>query len=262
MIEGYGTMLVNGKLEDKTIKMEFAKTAYISFTNMTLVSLNKLKKEGYVWDMQEDVLIHQSDQKVCNIEEHYGLATIEYNPVEITNVAVEKITPFLAKVDVSDLKENAPLMAKFLAKVDASDLKENAPLMAKSLAKEDASEENPPIVATDDGPTEEKMDTEQKEDAPTLKKPHTDPVLAAVAAAEAVASGGEVNHQELFGPATPVSDWLKSAPDHPKWMDQKEDLIQSANGLKKRRSLVSKKRCKNLKTAVRCKQAAKTGFSH
>jgi hypothetical protein len=48
LVEGYGTMLVNGKLGDKTIKMKFAKTAYISFINMTLVSLNKLKKEDYV----------------------------------------------------------------------------------------------------------------------------------------------------------------------------------------------------------------------
>jgi hypothetical protein len=131
---------------------------------MTLVSLNKLKKEGYVWNMQEDVLIHQtSSQKVCNIEEHYELATIEYNPVKITNVAVEKITPSLAKEDASDLKENAPLMAN-------------------SLTKEDASE-NPSIVAKEDVPTEEKMDTKQKDDAPTLKNPDTDPVLAAVAVA-------------------------------------------------------------------------------
>jgi hypothetical protein len=48
LIESYGTMLINDKLEDKTIKMKFAKTAYISSTNMTLVSLNKLKKKGYV----------------------------------------------------------------------------------------------------------------------------------------------------------------------------------------------------------------------
>jgi hypothetical protein len=82
-----------------------------------------------------------------------------------------------------------------------------------------------------------------------------------VTAAEAVPSGEEklMNHQELFGSATSASDWLKSASDHPKWMNQKEDLIQSANDLKKRRSLISKKRCKkrrfkNPKTAVRCKQ--------
>ncbi len=114
-------------------------------------------------------------------------------------------------------------------------------------------------MAKEDAPTEEKMNTVQKDDAPTLKNSDTDPILAAVAAA----SGGEISVDQI----TPASDWLKSAPDNPKWMDQKEDLIQSANGFKKRRSLVSKKRCKkrrfkNPKTAVRCKQAAKTGFSH
>ncbi len=132
--------------------------------------------------------------------------------------------------------------------------------MTKPLAKEDASglKENPSIVAKEDAPTEEKEGYGAKEDAPTLKNPDTDLVLAAVA----VSSGEEklVDHQELFDPAIPVSDWLKSAPDNLKWMNQKEDLIQSANDLKKRRSLVSKKRCKkrrfkNLKN--RCKMQQK-----
>ncbi len=70
LVENYETMLINDKLENKTIKIKFSKTTYISFTNMTLLLLNKLKKKSYVWDMQEDVLIYQtSDQKVCNIEE-------------------------------------------------------------------------------------------------------------------------------------------------------------------------------------------------
>jgi hypothetical protein len=115
--------------------------------------------------MQEDVLIHQtSDQKVCNIEKHYGLATIEFNPVKMS-VAVEKTS---------------------------------------SLTKEDVSE-NPPIVTKEDAPTEEKKNTVQNDDAPTLEKSHTDLILAVVAV---VPSGGEklMNHQELFGPATPASD--------------------------------------------------------
>jgi hypothetical protein len=33
LVEDNDTMLVNDKLWDKTIKMEFAKTAYIPFTN-------------------------------------------------------------------------------------------------------------------------------------------------------------------------------------------------------------------------------------
>jgi hypothetical protein len=134
--------------------------------------------------MQEDVLIHKtSDQKVCNIEKHYDLATIEFNPVEM-NVAVDKISS--------------------LTKEDASDLKENVSLMTKPLAKEDASKENPPIVTKDDGPIEKKMNTKQKEDAPILKKSDTDSVLIAVT----VASDEEklVNHQELFDPAISASD--------------------------------------------------------
>jgi hypothetical protein len=198
--------------------------------------------------MQEDVLIHQkSDQKVCNIEEHYELVTIEFNSMKMS-IAVEKIISFLTKEDVSNLKENASLMTKSLTKEDVSKLKENLSI----VTKEDAS-------------IEKKMNTKQKENVSILKKSDTDFVLTAVTAAEAVSSGEEklVNHQELISPAIPASDWLKSAPDN----------------LKKRRSLVSKKRCKksrslhhqkevqketvqNLKIAVRCKQAAKAGFSH
>ncbi len=211
LVENYETMLINDKLEDnKTIKMKFAKTAYISFINMTLVSLNKLKKKDYVWNMQEDVLIdHKSDQKVCDIEEHYDLATIEFNSM---NVTVEKIT--------------------------------------SSLAKEDASEENPPIVTKEDVPNEEKKNTMQNNDAPTLKKSDTDPVLTAVTAAS-----GEQDHEELNATVL-ASDWLKSVPDNLKWTDQKEDLIQSANELKKRRSLISKKRCKKSRSLIkkRCKK--------
>jgi hypothetical protein len=67
-----------------------------------------------------------------------------------------------------------------------------------------------------------------------------------------VASGEEklMNHKELFDPATPASDWLKSAPENPKWTDQKEDLIQSANEPKKRWFLISKKTCKKRRLKI------------
>jgi hypothetical protein len=136
--------------------------------------------------MQEDVLIHKtSDQKVCGIEEHYELATIEFNPMKITHAAVEKITPFLTKEDALDLKENVSLMAKLLAKEDVSK-------MTSIVTKEDAS-------------IEEKKNTMQNHDAPTLKKSHTDLILAAVTV---VSSGEEklMAHKELFGLAIPASD--------------------------------------------------------
>jgi hypothetical protein len=58
---------------------------------MTLVSVNKLKKEGYIWDMNQNVLIQQKDdKKVCDIEEHYGLLIIEFNPVSIKEMVVKQ----------------------------------------------------------------------------------------------------------------------------------------------------------------------------
>jgi hypothetical protein len=48
LAEDYETMRVDGKLRDKTIRMDFAKTAWVPTTNMTLVSVNKLKKQGYI----------------------------------------------------------------------------------------------------------------------------------------------------------------------------------------------------------------------
>jgi hypothetical protein len=92
LAESYETMRVNGKLGDnKAIRMDFAKTAWMPTTNMTLVSVNKLKKEGYIWDMNQNVLIQQKDdKKICNIDEHYGLPTIEFNPVPIKEMVAKQ----------------------------------------------------------------------------------------------------------------------------------------------------------------------------
>jgi hypothetical protein len=129
--------------------------------------------------MHTDMLIHKtSGQKVYNIEKHYELATIEFNSVEMC-VAEQK----------------------------------NASAMKKPLAKKDVSAANKmiPIVAKDDASTEEKEGYDAKKDAPILKKPHTDFVLAAMSAA----SGEEVlmNHEELYATVSD-SDWMKSAPDN------------------------------------------------
>jgi hypothetical protein len=60
LMKNYDTMRVNDKLEKKMIRMNFAKTTYILSTNMTLMSLNKLKNKNYVWDMYTNVLIHKT----------------------------------------------------------------------------------------------------------------------------------------------------------------------------------------------------------
>ncbi len=106
LAESYETMWVNDKLDDKlednkVIRMNFAKTTWVFTTNMTLVSVNKLKKESYIWDMNQNVLIQQKDdKKICNIEEHYELLIIEFNSMSIkkTNVV------FIQKEDDSVIK--------------------------------------------------------------------------------------------------------------------------------------------------------------
>jgi hypothetical protein len=72
-----------------------------------------------------------------------------------------------------------------------------------------------------------------------------------LAAVTVVSSGEEklMAHKELFGLAIPASDWSKSAPDNPKWMNQKKDLIQSVNDPKKSRS-PTKKRCKKRRLKI------------
>jgi hypothetical protein len=134
--------------------------------------------------MQKDVLIHKTfDQKVCNIEKHYDLITIEFNSMKMS-VAVKKIS--------------------FLTKENVSKLKKNVSLMTKSLTEEDVSKENSSIVTKEDVSIEEKMNTKQKDDVSILKKFDTDFVLITVT----VASNEEklMNHQKLFDSAISVSD--------------------------------------------------------
>ncbi len=100
-VEGYGTMQVLGKSGDKIIKMEFANTAYVPITSMTLVSSTKLIKEGYDRDMHTKTLVHiATGTKVCDIEEHFGVMTLEYvenktpnNPTNESTATVEMTAP-------------------------------------------------------------------------------------------------------------------------------------------------------------------------
>jgi hypothetical protein len=78
-VEGYGTMQVLEKSGDKILKMKFANTAYVLTTTMTLVSFTKLIKEEYDRDMHTKTLVHvATEKKVCDIEEHCGVMTLEY----------------------------------------------------------------------------------------------------------------------------------------------------------------------------------------
>jgi hypothetical protein len=142
LAEGYGTMRVDGKLGDKAIRMDFAKTAWVPTTNMTLVSVNKLKKEGYIWDMNQNVLIQQKDgKKVCNIDEHYGLPTIEFNPVPTQKTFKQE--------DVAQQKEDDPAAkTPHIGQIVASGGEDDVPVQA-NCEKDDSVQANFEAVSVD-----------------------------------------------------------------------------------------------------------------
>jgi hypothetical protein len=82
LVLGHGTMRVKGLLNGQPRELLFENTAYIPDSNVTLVSANKLKNKGFFWDMFTDTLIDKkTGQKICDIEEHFGLPTLEFNQV-------------------------------------------------------------------------------------------------------------------------------------------------------------------------------------
>ena len=61
----------------------FSNTAYIPSFKVTLISANKLKSEGFIWDMHKDILqIKIMYQNICEINEKYELSMIEYNSMQ------------------------------------------------------------------------------------------------------------------------------------------------------------------------------------
>ena len=81
-IQGYGTMLVKAKKSGKEVTINFSDTQYAPDYQVTMVSSVKLKKKGVIWDQINDRLYYKDTKAViCDIEEHYDLAVIEYNPV-------------------------------------------------------------------------------------------------------------------------------------------------------------------------------------
>ena len=85
-------MLVKGSLEGQAVDLIFEGTAYVPTSDVTLVSTNKLKQKGFIWDMYEDCLLAKATgQKVCEISEHFGLPTLEYKPISM--LAANSVQP-------------------------------------------------------------------------------------------------------------------------------------------------------------------------
>ena len=93
-VQGYEAMLMKSSLKKQPVNLIFEKTAYIPTSEVTLVSTNKLKQKGFIWDMYEDcILIKTTDQKMCEISKHFGLPTLEYKPVSPVSTLANSVQP-------------------------------------------------------------------------------------------------------------------------------------------------------------------------
>jgi hypothetical protein len=93
-IEGYDTMQVVEQLNGKDVKMTFKRTAYVPATDVTLVSVSKLIKEGYDRDMHSKTLVHKSSgRQICQIIEKYGVFLLEFNPVAEEELIANSMQP-------------------------------------------------------------------------------------------------------------------------------------------------------------------------
>jgi hypothetical protein len=80
LVEGFGTMLVNGKLNGRNQPLHFRNTAYVPNSSVTLISVGTLKRDEFYWNMHTD-RVEKKGVPIFELEEHFNLFTAEYHPV-------------------------------------------------------------------------------------------------------------------------------------------------------------------------------------
>ena len=103
LIHDYDTMIVRGTLNGRPRELRFANTAYVPDSEVTLVASNRLKEKGFLWNMYDDSLvIKETGEKICEIDENFGLPTLEFNAMPSDWLAntiqprhPEKATPWI-----------------------------------------------------------------------------------------------------------------------------------------------------------------------
>jgi hypothetical protein len=83
MIEKYEIMLVTNHINDKNWRMFFENIAYVSFIDVILMFVIRLKKQNFVWNMYKKALINKSiDAMICDIEKKHDLSFLKYRSIE------------------------------------------------------------------------------------------------------------------------------------------------------------------------------------
>jgi hypothetical protein len=98
LIEEYEIMLVIDRINKKNRRMFFDNIAYVSFIDVILMFVTRLKKQDFVWDMYKKALMIKSiDVMICDIEKKHDLSLLKYRLIEKFVNAVQSHKKILAK---------------------------------------------------------------------------------------------------------------------------------------------------------------------
>jgi hypothetical protein len=98
MIEKYETMFIINRMNEKNRRMFFDNIVYVSFIDVILMFVTRLKKQDFVWDMYKKALMIKSiDVMICDIEKKHDLFFLKYRFVEKFVNAVQSHKKILAK---------------------------------------------------------------------------------------------------------------------------------------------------------------------
>jgi hypothetical protein len=98
LIEEYEIMLVIDRINEKNRRMFFDNIVYMSFTDVILMFVTRLKKQDFVWNMYKKALMKKSiDAMICDIEKKHDLFLLKYRSIEKFVNVVQSRKNILAK---------------------------------------------------------------------------------------------------------------------------------------------------------------------
>jgi hypothetical protein len=98
LIKEYEIMLVINRINEKNRRMFFDNIVYVSFIDVILMIVIRLKKQDFVWNMYKKTLMIKSiDVIICDIEKKHDLSLLKYRFVEKFVNAVQSHKKILTK---------------------------------------------------------------------------------------------------------------------------------------------------------------------
>ncbi len=83
LIKEYEIMLVINRINEKNRRMFFDNIVYVSFIDVILMFVTRLKKQDFVWDMYKKILMNKSiDAVICDIEKKHDLSLLKYRSMK------------------------------------------------------------------------------------------------------------------------------------------------------------------------------------